>query len=127
MTKKKILNITILTIAVILFAFGMCMVLITDWNTLKEGIIMSVVSLVLFFFIMIGNKKIKISLNNIFHYIIGIISLLITGYAMSKTMIINASITNILPYIIIGIAGILICILNYPVYIYLNNKNFKGR
>ena len=122
MTKKKILNITILTIAVILFAFGMCMVLIIDWNTLKEGIIMSVVSLVLFFFIMIRNKNLKISLNNIFHYIIGIISLLITGYAMSKTMIINASITNILPYIILGIAGILICILNYPVYIYLNNK-----
>lgn len=122
MTKKKLLNITILTIAAILFAFGMCMVLITDWNSLKEGIIMSVVSLVLFFFIIIRNKKLKISLNNIFHYIIGIISLLITGYAMSKTMIINASITNILPYIIIGITGILICILNYPVYKYLNNK-----
>lgn len=48
------------------------------------------------------------------------------GFEMSRTMIENTSGSDMLIGIIIGVVGLLICVLDYPVYSYLkHNKEEK--
>ena len=54
-------------------------------------------------------------------WIAGIIGALVMGFGMSKVMVGNPGKTDLLIGIVIGIIGLLVCVLNYPVYSY-----FKG-
>ena len=46
------------------------------------------------------------------------------GFGMSKVMVGEATSMDMLIGIITGIVGLIICVLNYPVYSYINtNKN----
>ena len=61
-----------------------------------------------------------------FAWVIGVIGALIMGFGMSRTMIENTSRSDMLIGIIIGVVGLLICVLDYPVYSYLkHNKEEK--
>ena len=57
-------------------------------------------------------------------WIIGVFGALIMGFGMSKIMVGNPQKIDIIIGMIIGIVGLLICLLNYPIYSYLkSNKN----
>lgn len=133
MKKETLLEIILGTIGGLVFSIGMCMVLILKWNMLKEGIIVGIVGFIISLFIIPVYKSNHpkkeshhINWNIIITWMIGIIGALIMGFGMSKVMIENSSKTNLLTGIIISIVGLLMCILNYPIYSYLkDNKIIK--
>lgn len=54
-------------------------------------------------------------------FIIGIIGALIMGFGMSKIMVGKPSNVDMLIGIITGVLGLIICVLNYPIYTHIND------
>ena len=108
MKKSTFVAMILGTIGGILFALGMCMALIPEWNALRPGVIMGVAGAVVLL-IMAGvwrkmeNKApIKISGKTIGAALIGIIGALLLGVGMCLTMVWS----NMVMGIVIGIIGI---------------------
>ena len=129
MKKETLLEIIIGTIGGLVFAIGMCMCLISEWNLCKAGIIVAIIG----FIILLGiipiyrsshPKKVHQSTNweIIATWIIGIIGSLVMGFGMSKVMVGDVTRIDLIVGLIIGIIGLLICALNYPIYAYITKK-----
>ena len=44
------------------------------------------------------------------------------GFGMSRVMVVGASTPDMIIGIITGVVGLVICVLNYPVYAYIKNN-----
>lgn len=115
--KKSTFVATILgTIGGILFALGMCMALIPEWNALNQGIIMGVIgAVVLFIMVLVWRKMehkepIKVSGKMIGATLIGIVGALLLGVGMCLTMVGGQMVIGI----VIGIIGIVVLICLIP-------------
>ena len=129
MRKDTLLEIILGTIGGLIFAIGMCMCLIPEWNLLKVGIVVSIIGFIILLCIIpvyrSNNQKKttkKITWQIVLTWIIGLIGALIMGYGMSKVMTDNPSQNNIVIGMITGIIGLIICILNYPIYTYIKEN-----
>ena len=104
------------TVSLVLFALGMCMALIAEWNAFKPGIIFGVVGLLLGFVTLIAQRKmehkepIHISGKTIFTVIVGVIGALALGVGMCFSMIWSKMIIGI----VIGLVGIVILLCLIP-------------
>ena len=104
------------TIGGILFALGMCMTLIPEWNALRPGIIMGVAgAVVLLIMVLVWRKMenkepIKLSGKTIGAALIGIVGALLFGVGMCLTMVWS----NLVVGIIVGIIGIVILLCLIP-------------
>lgn len=104
------------TIGGILFALGMCMTLIPEWNAFQPGIIMGVTgTVVLLIMVMVWRKMenkepIKLSGKMIGAALIGIAGALLLGVGMCLTMVW----TNMIMGIVIGIVGIIVLLCLAP-------------
>lgn len=126
MKKETLLEIILGTIGGLVFAIGMCMCLISEWDLLKVGIGVAVVGFIILLCIIPvyrSNHPKKehnpINWEIIFTWAIGIVGALIMGFGMSRVMIDNPSKTDLLIGIGTGVIGLLICVFNYPIYAYL--------
>ena len=105
------------TIGWILFALGMCMALIPEWNAFRPGVSMGVVGvIVLLIMVLVWRKMenkapVKLSGKTIGATLIGIVGALLLGVGMCLTMVWSNMVTGI----IIGIVGIvvLLCLIPY--------------
>lgn len=61
----------------------------------------------------------------VFAWVIGVIGALIMGFGMSRCMLENVESTQMIIGIIVGVIGLIICVLDYPIYSYLKEKNKK--
>lgn len=100
----------------ILFALGMCMALIEEWNTFNQGVILGVIGAVILLIMVLVWRKmenkapIKISGKTIVATLIGIIGALLLGVGMCLTMVWSNMVTGI----IIGIIGIVVLLSLIP-------------
>lgn len=98
------------TIGGVLFALGMCMTLISEWNTLKPGIIMGVFGVLVLLIMTVvwrrmeNKAPIRLSGKTIGAVIIGIAGALLLGVGMCFTMVWSHMIVGI----VIGIVGIVV-------------------
>ena len=130
MKKETLLEIVLGTIGGLIFAIGMCMGLIPEWNMLKEGIIVGVIGfIILLCIIPIYRKNHPKTKTNkktdwgiVATWIIGVIGALVMGYGMSKVMVGEATKSDMIIGIITGIVGLIICVLNYPIYSYIKGN-----
>lgn len=105
------------TIGGILFALGVCMTLIPEWNAFKPGIIMGVAgAAVLLVMVLVWRKMenkepVKLSGKTIGAILIGIAGALLLGVGMCLTMVWS----NMIVGILVGIAGIavLLCLIPF--------------
>ena len=131
MKKETLLEIILGTIGGLVFAIGMSMCLLPEWNLLKEGVVIAIIGFIILLCIIPiyrTNHPRKphgpINWGIILTWVIGLVGSLIMGYGMSKVMLDNVSSFDMLTGIIIGVIGLIICILNYPIYAYIkSNKN----
>lgn len=131
MKKETLIQIILGTIGGLVFAIGMCMCLIPEWNLLTQGIITSIIGfLILLSIIPIYRKKHprkkkekKTNWGLILTWIIGIIGSLIMGFGMSKIMVDTPDKMDMIISLITGVIGLLICVLNYPVYAYITKNH----
>ena len=132
MKKETLLEIILGTIGGLIFAIGMCMCLIVEWNLFTVGVVVSIVGFaILLCIIPIYRKEHPKKINNkktdwglVLTWTIGIVGSLIMGFGMSRIMVGSPEKMDIVIGIITGVVGLLICVLNYPIYAYLkSNKN----
>ncbi len=129
MKKDTLLEIILGTIGGLIFAIGMCMCLIPEWNMYAAGVVVAIIGFIILLCIIPVYRSSHpkkqhgpINWGIIFTWIIGIVGSLIMGFGMSKVMVGSASQSDMIIGIIAGIIGLIICVLNYPIYAYRHNK-----
>lgn len=116
MKKSTFVAMILGTIGGILFALGMCMALIPEWDAFRPGVIMGVIgAVVLLIMVLVWRKMenkepIKPSGKTIGAILIGIIGALLFGVGMCLTMVWS----NMVLGIVIGIAGIVVLLCLIP-------------
>ena len=116
MKKSTFVAMILGTIGGILFALGMCMALITEWNAFRPGVIMGVIgAVVLLAMVLIWRKMenkepIRMSGKTIGATLIGIVGALLFGVGMCLTMVWS----NMVVGIIVGIVGIIVLLCLIP-------------
>lgn len=116
MKKSAFVAMILGTIGGILFALGMCMALIPEWNAFQPGVIMGVVgAVVLLIMVLVWRKMenkepIKLSGKTIGAALIGIVGALLLGVGMCLTMVWS----NMVVGIIVGIIGIVVLLCLIP-------------
>ena len=129
MKKETLLQIILGTVGGLVFGIGMSMSLLPEWDLFKEGVIVSIIGfIVLLCIIPIYRKNHPrkphgpINWGLVLTFVVGIIGFLVMGFGMSKVMVGEASSSDMLVGIITGVIGLLVCVLNYPVYSYIKEN-----
>lgn len=116
MKKSSFVALILGTISGMLFALGMCMALLPEWNAFKEGIILGSIGIVLGIITLLlwckmENKKLpKMNGKNILRVIYAVISALVLGLGMCMCLVWQQIIWGTL----IGMLGIIMLIALIP-------------
>lgn len=129
MKKETLLEIVLGTIGGLVFAIGMCMSLIPEWNLFSAGVVVAIVGFMILLCIIPVYRKSRpkkevkpINWGFVFAWIIGVVEALIMGFGMSKTMVDESTQQEMIIGITTGIIGLVICVLDYPIYSYLKKN-----
>ena len=129
MKKETLLEIILGTIGGLIFAVGMCMCLIPEWNMFKAGVVVAIIGFIVLLCIIPVYRKnhprkehAPMNWSIVFAWVIGVIGALIMGFGMSRVMVDSPSETDMLMGIGLGDVGLLICVLDYPVYSYIKGS-----
>lgn len=116
MKKSTFVAMVLGTVGGILFALGMCMALVTEWNLFQPGIIMGVAgAVVLLVMVFVWRKMenkppVKLSGKTIGTMMAGIAETLLLGAGMCFVMVWDKMVMGI----IIGIVGIVVLLCLFP-------------
>ena len=116
MKKSSFITLIMGTVSGVLFAMGMCMALLPEWNTFKEGVIFGSVGIVLGIITAIiwckmdNNKLPKMNGKNIFRVIYAVISALVLGVGMCMCLVWQQIVWGTL----VGLSGIIMLIILIP-------------
>lgn len=122
MKRKSFVTMIMSTAGGILFALGMCMGLIPQWNAFKPGIVVGIAGAVILLLMILVRRKMDgkpmIVLNGrtAGTALLGIFGAIVLGAGMCMTMVWNMMIAGI----IVGIAGIIMLLCLIPVVKGLN-------
>lgn len=125
MKKDTLIEIILGTVGGLITAIGMCMCLISEWNMLIPGVVVGIIGIIVLLCIIPVYRKEHpaqhkgVNKGLIAVVIVGILGALIMGFGMSKIMVGESSQSDMIIGMITGVIGLLICVLNYPIYAYL--------
>lgn len=129
MKKETLIEIILGTIGSLVFAIGMTMGLIPEWDMLKPGIVVGVMGfLILLCIIPVyrthhpKKEHGKVNFAIVITWVIGIVGALVLGFGMSRVMVGSPSKSDMLIGIITGVIGLMVCVLNYPIYAYIKSN-----
>lgn len=117
MKKKDFVTLMMSVVGGILFALGMCMTLLPEWNAMTQGVVIGAVGLVVLLVMLLVRRKmdgkpaIVFSGKAIATTLFGIFSTVVFGIGMCMTMVWNMMI----PGIAVGIVGIILLLCLIPV------------
>ena len=116
MKKSSFVALIMGTVSGVLFALGMCMALLPEWNAFTEGVIFGVVGIILGIITLLiwckmENKKLpKMSAKNVLRTIYAIVGVLLLGVGMCMCLIWEQIIWGTL----VGLLGIIMLIALIP-------------
>lgn len=116
MKKSTFVSMILGTIGGILFALGMCMTLIPEWDAFRPGVIMGVIGaavllIMVFVWRRMENKEpVRLSGKTMGAIMMGIVGALLFGVGMCLTMVWSHMVVGIM----IGIAGIVVLMCLIP-------------
>ncbi|MDE7423090.1 MAG: hypothetical protein K2N51_05280 [Lachnospiraceae bacterium] len=117
MKKENFVTLILGIIGGILFAIGMCMCLLPEWNAFTQGVVVSAVGVVVLLVMLIVRRKmegkpaIKITGKAVGTVALGIIGALVLGVGMCMVMVWEGL---MLPGIIVGVIGIVLLLCLIP-------------
>lgn len=118
MKKKNFITLILSVIGGILFAVGMCMCLIPEWNAFALGVVVAVIGAVVLLIMVIARRKmsgkpilVKLSGKAIATVLLSIAGALVLGVGMCMTMVWDGL---MVPGIIVGIIGIVLLLCLIP-------------
>lgn len=128
MKKETLLEIILGTVGGLVFAIGMCMCLLPEWDLFTPGVVVSIIGfLTLLGIIPVYRKNHPrkphgpINWGLVLTFVVGIVGSLIMGFGMSRIMVGEPGQTDMIVGLITGVVGLLICVLNYPIYSYIKS------
>lgn len=104
------------TIGGVLFALGMCMALLPEWNTFKPGVVFGCTGIIIGIIAIIvwrkmeGKAPVKIDAKAVMTVLLGIVGAIVFGTGMCFTMVWD----NLVIGIIIGLIGIVLLLCLIP-------------
>lgn len=117
MTKKNFISLIIGTVGGILFALGMCMALLPEWNLFNEGIVVGCIGAVILLVMVLVRRKmegkaiiVKLSAKTVGTVLLGIVGALTLGVGMCMVMVWEMMLQGIL----VGIVGIVLLLCLIP-------------
>lgn len=116
MKKSTFVAMVLGTVGGILFALGMCMVLVTEWNAFRQGIIMGVIGVIVLLITALVWRKmenkapIRPSGKMVGATLLGLVGALLLGVGMCLTMVWSQMVIGI----IIGLVGIVLLLCLIP-------------
>lgn len=118
MSKKNFVTLIFSTIGGILFALGMCMALIPEWNAMQQGIVVGVIGAVVLLIMLAVRRKmsgklifIPISAKTVGTVLLGIVGTLVLGVGMCMVMVWS----KLSAGIAVGMVGIVLLLCLIPV------------
>lgn len=118
MKKENFVSMIMGTIGGILFAIGMCMCMIEEWNAFQPGLIVGVIGLIILAAMLIVRRKmqgkpaIKLNSKAVGTVILGIVGALVLGIGMCMTMVWEGL---MIQGVIVGIIGIVLLLSLIPI------------
>ena len=118
MKKSAFVNLIIGTIGGLLFALGMCMCLLPEWNSFGIGVVCTAIGFVSLLVQSIvvwirSGRKIKINWKTAGKVLYGVFAALVLGVGMCMIMVWNL----MLPGILVGIVGIVLLLMLIPMFL----------
>lgn len=116
MKKKNFVSMILSTVGGILFAVGMCMCLLPEWNAFVPGVVVAAVGLVILLAMLIVRRKmegkpaVKLNGKAVGTVFFGIAGAIILGVGMCMTMVFDMLVAGIL----VGIVGIVLLLALIP-------------
>ena len=125
MEKKNFITLVLGTVGGLLFALGMCMCLLPEWNMFETGVACAAIGLVVLLITVIAYRKmsgkapIKINPKVVGKVAYGVISALVLGVGMSMVMVFEGM---MIYGIIVGILGIVMLLFLIPMCVGLKES-----
>lgn len=119
MTKKNFVFLVLTVVGGLLFAMGMCMCLLPEWNAFKPGVVVTVLGLLslmaiaLVRWIMAGRPVAKVNWNKVGKVAYCVVAVLVLGTGMSMIMAFEGL---MIPGMIVGVVGIVLALGLIPVF-----------
>lgn len=116
MKKKNFVSLVMGTVGEILFALGMCMCMLPQWNAFTQGVVVSAVGAVVLLAMLVVRRKMEgkpaVRLNGkaVATVLLGVVGALVLGVGMCMVMVWNMLMWGI----VVGIAGIVLLICLIP-------------
>lgn len=117
MTKKNFITLILSTIGGILFALGMCMAMIPEWNAFSQGIVVGCVGLVVLVAMILIRRKmegksiiVKLTAKTVGTILLSIAGAAALGFGMCLVMVWN----NLVLGVVLGIVGIVLLLCLIP-------------
>ena len=118
MTKKNFVFLVLTVVGGLLFALGMCMCLLPEWNVFRPGVVVTALGLLVLLtlalvrWIMAGRPVAKINWNRVGKAAYCVAALLVLGTGMAMIMAFEGL---MIPGIVVGIVGIVLLLGMVPV------------
>jgi len=112
MKKSSFVALIMGTLSGVLFALGMCMALLPEWNAFTEGVVLGAVGIIVGIITLLvwckmeGKKMLKMDGKNVLRVIYGIVAALVLGVGMCMCLVWNMIVWGT----IVGLIGIILLI-----------------
>ena len=116
MQKKNFVSMMMGAIGGILFAIGMCMCLLPEWNAFRPGVVIAVIGAVVLLMLLLvrrrmeGKPAIHLSGKAVGSVLFGIVGALVLGVGMCMVMVWSM----LIPGILVGVVGIVLLLCLIP-------------
>ncbi len=117
MSKKNFISLILGVIGGILFALGMCMAMIPEWNAFTQGIVVGVIGVVILLILVMARRKmegksviVKMDGKTVGAIALGVAGALVLGVGMCLVMVWEI----LIPGVIVGLAGIVLLLCLIP-------------
>ena len=117
MSKKNFISLILGTVGGVLFALGMCMALLPEWNALNQGIVVGCVGAVILLVMLMVRRKmegkpvfVKLSGKTVGTVVLGVAGALVLGAGMCMVMVWDMLVWGVA----VGLVGIVLLLFLIP-------------